>query len=415
MGKKRLLYYGDTPNVATGFGNVARHVLGRVLDRYDITVFGVNEYFVNPNPLPVARTIAALPNPQNDPYGKQKFVEFLTGPGSANNNFDIWFLQNDIHAWGWLPEIVTVLRSKGRDPHIFTYTVVDSPVRREDTWFLGCVDVAGIPSQYGVDEIIRVDPSVAYKLRHIPHGIDTSEFFPMPKDLVKKFRRDTMNCHDQEFLIINVNRNSMRKEIGRTLLYFSHLRKRCPNARLYLHMDRNEEGYRGWDLNRVIDTNRSVLQNVAFPQDFNTNQGVDVTVLNMLYNAANVVISTTAGEGFGLSCIEAMAAHSLVMMADNSSLSELMADGRGIPIRCGTTPSEWTIHSHDPGHFRPLVNIEDMVAKTEKIIRNYPSDVSDRGYQWVTSKLLWDDVVKLFIAGFDDVIPNLSIPGRIEL
>ncbi len=157
------------------------------------------------------------------------------------------------------------------------------------------------------------------------------------------------------------------------------------------------------------------MQNVAFPQDFTTNQGVDVSVLNMLYNSANVVISTTAGEGFGLSCVEAMAAHSLIMMPDNSSISELIADGRGIPINCGTTPSEWTIHSHDPGHFRPLVNIEDMVAKTEKIMRNYPTDVVDRGYQCVTSKLLWDDVVKLFIAGFEDVIPNMSIPGRIEL
>ena len=412
MEKKRLLYYGDSPNVHTGFGNVARHVLSRILDRYEITVFGVNEYFTNPNPLPVSRTISALPNGENDPYGKKKFVEFLA---NEQKGFDIWFLQNDIHSWGWLPDLVYIVRSRGYDPHIFTYTVVDSPVRKEDVWFTSVVDVVGIPSMYGVNEVLKVDPNLQYKLRHIPHGIDCSEFFPIPENIIKPFKVENMGCPPGTFLITNVNRNSQRKDIARTMIYFSYLRQRNPNVKLYLHMAQNEEQYMGWDLKRVIDTNYNTMMSTAFPESFSTNMGVNTDTLNMIYNASDLVISTSVGEGFGLTCVEAMAAKRLVLMPDNSSLSELVSNERGIPIRCGTTLSEWTIQAKDVGHMRPLCNIEDMLIKTEAVMKKYPSRIAENGYEWVTNNLTWKIVVPMFIDGLENKPPKTMLEGGIEV
>ncbi len=409
---KRLIYYGDSVNVSTGFGNVSRHVLSRVLDRYEITVFGVNEYFNNPNPLPVARIIPALPNAQNDPFGKQKFIEFITSEGA---NYDIWFLQNDIHSWGYLPEVVMAVRASGKNPHIFTYTVVDGPIRKEDTWFLSCVDVGGIPSEYGIREILRHDPHLAYKLCHIPHGVDPNEFFPLPDDTIKNFKKNVMGCDENDFLIVNVNRNSSRKDIVRCLMYFGHLLIKRPNAKLYLHMDRNEESYKGWDLSRVLETNRNFLRNISFPRDFSVNQGANLQILNSIYNAADLVISTTLGEGFGLSCVEAMAAGTLVMMPDNSSLSELMTNGRGIPIKCGTTNSEWTIQTNDLGCMRPLSNIDDMIEKTLQVMDKYPVQMVEKARKWIVSELNWDRIVNLFINGFEQTSPIMDCGGRIEL
>lgn len=411
MSKKSLLYMGDTPNVSTGFGNVARHVLSRVLDRYDITVFGVNEYFTNPKPLPVTRVIPALPNAANDPFGRQKFVDFVVN----NKPFDIWFLQNDIHSWGWLNELMTIIRARGNSPHVFSYTVVDAPIRQEDTWFLNSVDYAGIPSQYGVDEILKKDPNLAYKIHHIPHGIDTKEFFPLPKEAVESFRINTLRCQPNNFLILNVNRNSLRKQLDRTLLYFGCLHRVYPNTKLYLHMEKNEENYRGWDFTRVIGSNPDLFNGIAFPGDFSVNQGVSADVLNLIYNAADMVISTTAGEGFGLSCIEAMAAKTLVMMPDNSSISELLRNNRGLAIKCGTTSSEWTIHSHDTGMPRPLCNIDDMIQKTEAVLKNRPTDMIDCAYRWVTTDLNWNKVIKLFIEGFENEVVPTTLGGGISI
>ena len=54
------------------------------------------------------------------------------------------------------------------------------------------------------------------------------------------------------------------------------------------------------------------------PGQFSVNQGADISILNQMYNSVNLVVSTTLGEGFGLSCVEGMATKALVMMPNNS-------------------------------------------------------------------------------------------------
>ncbi len=405
--KKSLLYYGDSPSIGTGFGNVARHVLSRVADRYNITVFGVNEFFNKPNAFPY-QIVPATPNKKNDPFGRQKFIAWALQYGK---NFDVWWLQNDIHFWPFLPDLVYMVRSMGKNPHIFTYTVVDSPVSRLDIYNLSAADVCGIPSQYGIDEILRTDSNIKYKLRHVPHGIDTSEFYPLPEDQIKAIRADKFKVDDSHFLLVNVNRNSTRKDIPRTLQFYRELKKRVPQARLYLHMQENEENYRGMDIGRILKCNEDTMMGVATPQDFSADNGVPIEVLNMIYNCADAVVSTTLGEGFGLSTIEAMAAKSLVIMPDNTSLSELIKDGRGIPVRCGATVNDWVILKYDLGWERPLTDIMDMTQKTIKVIKNYPDDMVERAYQWVTTALPWDKVKDLFVNGFENKCPGVGTEG----
>ncbi|MBU1374314.1 MAG: glycosyltransferase family 4 protein, partial [Bacteroidetes bacterium] len=347
--KKKLLYYGDTPNIGTGFGNVARHVLSRLADRYEITIFAINEFYTKDVGIP-CKIINALPNSVNDPYGRQRFIDLTLRSGQT---WDVWFLQNDIHFWYFLPELIYAIRGKGEDPHIFLYTVVDSPVNKIDIYNISVADVCGIPSQYGVDQIVKIQPEIKYKLRHVPHGIDSKEFHPLDDQTIRAIRKEKFGIGDNDYLFVNVNRNAARKDIPRTLLCFHYLKEQMANVRLYLHMQTNEEKNKGYDLDRILRVNDGYFKDVATPVQFNADAGVPIHILNQVYNAADIVISTTLGEGFGLSCVEAMAAKALVMMPDNSSLSELMADGRGISIRCGTTSSEWTILPQDPGFPRP--------------------------------------------------------------
>ncbi len=405
--KKKLLYYGDTPTIGTGFGNVARHVLKRVEDRYDITVFAVNEFSAKSVELPY-KVIPAIPNKRNDPFGRSKFAAWMLQYG---RDFDIWWLQNDIHFWSWLPEFVYTIRSYGANPHIFLYTVVDSPVNRLDIYNLSCADVCGIPSMYGIKEILKTDPAIKYKLRHVPHGVDPTEFYPLPRDQVRAARAEKFGLTDKDFLITNVNRNSTRKDVVRTLLYYVELRKTHPECLLYLHMQDNEEDYRGFNLERILKINESTMKRVATPQGFSADTGVALSVLNLIYNCSDMIVSTTLGEGFGLSTLEAMAAKTLVMMPDNSSLSELMADGRGISIQCGQTVNDWVILKHDVGFSRPVTDIKDMVEKTAKVLQKFPSSVVEKAYQWATNDMHWDKVVKYFIDGFENPTKQKGLEG----
>jgi len=64
---------------------------------------------------------------------------------------------------------------------------------------------------------------------------------------------------------------------------------------------------------------------------------------------------------------------------------------------------------------RPLTNIEDMLEKTEKIINNYPWEIVDNAYKWVTTELNWERVINMFINGFEYASPVTSCEGRIDL
>ncbi len=393
---KKLLYYGDSPTAPTGFGNVARHVLSRVADKYDITALGINEFHQSWPSFP-CRLIPAYIN-ERDPYGRKRFIELV-----KKECFDVWFLQYDIHFWAFLPDLVNVVRSMGRDPHIFLHCVIDSPVNPMDIHNLSVADVIGVPSRWGIQEILKIDPAINYKLRYIPFGVDMGEFYPL-SDYEIHEKRMQVGISDEHFLIANVNHNAARKDIPRTLMYHSYLRQKRPNTILYLHMQAQEEINKGHDLFRVINANRDWMKNVTFANDFDASTAHPVERLNIVYNCANLIVSTSLGEGFGLPTLEAMAVKTPVLVPDNSSLSELVADGRGTPIKCGSNLTEWTILTHDPGFKRPLTNIEDMIAKTEAIMDN-PSLVElqvERAYKWVKEEMNWNIIIKAFADAMEE-------------
>jgi len=112
------------------------------------------------------------------------------------------------------------------------------------------------------------------------------------------FRKQYFGPLADTFIITNVNRNQQRKDIPRTIAVFEEFRKHVPNSTLYLHCAIKDQG---WDLAEVCKTfGFDTSKDVIFPKNFGPNQGYPREVLNLIYNASDVVISTTLGEGFGL-------------------------------------------------------------------------------------------------------------------
>jgi glycosyltransferase involved in cell wall biosynthesis len=101
-----------------------------------------------------------------------------------------------------------------------------------------------------------------------------------------------------------------------------------PDALLYLHTDPDDLG---WD---VIDLlkRHGVHDKTCISATASIRRGVDSSKLNEVYNYFDVMALPTAGEGFGLPILEAMAAGVPVMATAYSSCVELVAD-RGCLIR----------------------------------------------------------------------------------
>jgi len=91
--KIKILYYGDSPTVATGFSSVSKNILTGLYNtgRYEINIFGVNHWGEPHPPLTQMFNIwAAGLNNDRDPYGRKKMIEM-----AKHMESDIlFFLQN---------------------------------------------------------------------------------------------------------------------------------------------------------------------------------------------------------------------------------------------------------------------------------------------------------------------------------
>jgi hypothetical protein len=95
----KILAYGDSPVVPSGFGTVMRNLFGILgkTGRYEIDLFGINDRgnWKDPARYPY-HVYQALPPGETDPYGRSRFVDVLRGGGlDLQPPWDIIFFLND--------------------------------------------------------------------------------------------------------------------------------------------------------------------------------------------------------------------------------------------------------------------------------------------------------------------------------
>ena len=391
--KIKLTYYGDSPTASTGFGTVARNILLPLHNsgEYDIKVLGIN-YWGDPHqfPFPIWPMAVGLGADMRDPFGRQKAQNLLM---SKSMEYDILFMLQDTFIMNsFLPQFVPKLRNSGRRFRSVYYFPIDGIPK--PTW-MSSVDVVDVPVTYtnfGFKECVKILPTLKDKLRIISHGVNTTEFFPIEQDKVLEFRERFFKHKSKSFIMLNVNRNQQRKDIPRSLMVLKEIRKKIDDCILYLHCAIVDQG---WNMEQVSYAFGFDLKDgdVIMPSSFNPAVGFPIQTLNFIYNASDLVISTTVGEGWGLSATEAMATNRCCVFPDNTSLNEIFADGRGKLVKCGDTPSHFNVIPNDNEIIRPVVNVEDMA---EKIIYLYehPEEraaIAKKGYDYTINNLTWSN------------------------
>ena len=400
---KRILILADFAS-ATGFANVAQNIVKELLKdqtvTYQIDVVGIN-YHGLPNEwqniYPRVRVFPATLISGGDLFGRSGYLSLL-----SSGAYDYtWILQDTFNIEPIaqkIREIRNDLIANGKKSfkYIYYFPIDAKP---KENWIRDVVSLADVPvvyTQYGYKECLEIDPELVNRLKVIPHGTDISVFHPIEdKEAVTKFRHDYfMGRTDNKFLVINVNRNQPRKDIARTLQIFKLFKQQCPDSVLYLHMKHNDVAY---DLNEVARQYQLIPdEDYIVPKDFNEHDGVSFEMMNYIYNSADAVMTTTLGEGWGLSITEAMATKTPIIAPDNTSITEILADGRGILVPSGKSITDWIILSGDNERVRPLVSVADFVDKLVKLKQNYKSDdvnnAVEKAYKYITEELNWDKV-----------------------
>lgn len=392
--KTKLLVLSDTPNCSTGYATVCRNILKGLhsTDKYEIVVLGLSDHgSFHEYPY----KIVPLGMDRGD-----KAARYI-----AQASFDILFIINDLPTLSYLPQLLTYLKEQKKVFKSVFYYPVDGVLRPEWYHYLDLVDYKITFTEFARKSTLGVAPEFD-DILVIPHGCDTSSFYPYPNlEELQPVRDRLFGEQAHKFVFTNINRNQLRKDIPRTIQAFKLVKNQIDDVLLYLHMAKQDVG---WNLEDVCKAAKlSTTEDVILLNNFNVHQGIPVEFLNVIYNISDCVISTTLGEGWGLTWTEAMATKTPVIMPDNSAMSEHITPDRGYLVNSGNhanllyTPPQVGIP-------QKLTDIEDMARKMIHVYKNpvEASQKADVGYSWVIGNLDWQKhIVPHWIDFFSRVMP----------
>jgi len=403
--KIRVLAYCDSPTCATGFGTVSRNVLAGLYNtgRYDVDILGIN-YWGDPHEFPF-RIWPTGTNAEKDPYGRKKIFGMI-----PRMEYDLLFFLQDSFIMDFLPQLHETLRGPqvDKDFRSICYFPVDGTPKEQWMRNVNACDYPVAYSEFGKAEALKAYADMK-DMGVIPHGANTSDYFVLPEKDKTAFRAQYFGSQADKFVFTNLNRNQQRKDIPRTIAAFAEFRKQVPESILYLHMAKQDQG---WNLEEVIKSyGLNMSSDVIFPQNFGPNQGYPRQIVNMIYNISDCVISTTLGEGWGLSWTEAMATKTPVIMPANTAMVENITEDRGYLVKSGGDSSLYTVLPHDNEVIRPMVDVDDMVEKMLAVYNDQEDAKAraEKAYEWVTTDLNWQTgVVPKWVEVFDKAYEDLQ-------
>jgi len=209
-------------------------------------------------------------------------------------------------------------------------------------------------SRFGLEEA----RAAGIPARYIPHGVETSIYCP-PED--KRAVKRLLGFPEDCFLIDMVAANKgypSRKHLGESVIAFNEFRKRHEEAVLYLHTDITPaEG--GLDLQALVKALGIPKENIYNVDQFQLHMGIPDVGLAKIYQAADVHLSPSSNEGFGIPIVEAQACGTPVITTNWTSMPELTFSGVCIePMQLAFTPLN---------SFVAQVAVRDIVEALEEI------------------------------------------------
>lgn len=285
--KPKVLWVSDlvTP---TGFARVSHSILNYLKEDFDVVGLGVN-YRGDPHNYPFPIYPAAM---GGKVFGEDRLVTILN-----NADFDIVFILNDV----WIIDAyLSAIKKEVKKPlpKIVIYFPIDSS-NHDPKWYQH-FDIVTRPvtyTEYGRSVVNDGDCSPDLNLDVVPHGVDQSVFY-------KKFtnRKDAKRAlfgktkSPDSFIFLSANRNQPRKRLDITMEGFKLFAEGKDDVLLYMHCgvrDAHIDVAR-LSIRHKIDS-KLILSNMSMGV-----QGVPDAVLNDIYNACDVGLNTSMGEGLAI-------------------------------------------------------------------------------------------------------------------
>ena len=424
-GKIKLFCWSDSPTANTGFGVVAQNLYKELIatGRYEIRTLGINFQSHQPNPHDFDVIQAAS---KGDLFGFS-----VLGAQVQRFDPDLVFLFQDLFN---LPNAIQAVHVAAPRARVVVYFPIDT----------GTIPVQWVERLEGVNRVITYTnfaksvlsrTGVDIPIEVIGHGIDRKAFCPIPEEDRMSYRRHNLRWTDEVFGVISVNRFTPRKNLRIFLQAYNLFQsgfKVCPvcarmshwgsdhcelnqcdgfdkateihhglqDARLYIHTNANEPTMGKGEMNSLLYHIHMagpwrLAAGVGMPPVDIYQQSFTSESLNKVYNSGDLFVTTTHGEGWGLTLTESLAAGTRVVAPANTAIPEATTGGAVLVKNSG-----WVNYPHECGLVRPQVDVEALVramlSEYDKWVDNGHSKLAPEGDLLVPA---WSEVA----AKFDEI------------
>jgi D-inositol-3-phosphate glycosyltransferase len=375
---KNLLWIGDAA-CGSGFGRATEGVLAHLAPHYNPSVIGIN--FRGDPPYPAYPVYPAWTG--GDALGLGRLNELM-----PKIQPDLVVIQSN--PWN-IPVYIARLREalKGRPmPRVVGVIAVEGKNCRGHQ--LNQLDRAIFWNEFSRKEATAGGMSVPSSV--IPLGVDEKVFCPGDRTEART-KLGLGKVPNDAFIVGNVNRNQNRKRLDLSVAYFAQWVKESGvrDAFLYLHVLPGSSsrcdcdqlaGYYGIQDRLILSEPRDIFRGV--PEEY----------VVATYRAFDVQITTTLGEGHGLTTMEGMACRIPQVAGDYAALGEWAKDA-ALLVDCpdeGVMPDVQNMIGAAPDR-KAMIHAMDRMYRDQRL----RDAVAEAGYNRVMeSRFRWSNIAQQF-------------------
>ena len=403
----RILIQGGSPTAMTGLARVTRSIAGELHKAgHEVEVVGVNcrylDQFRNDVPYLVYGNLKATGHEQG-----YELVKSLLNTG----RYDRLLVINDVDIVDKFTKIVDNLEE---GVPITTFIPVDTDyfTRNAVRWINSkWVEHVVVMSKQGA-KLVKEGLKGVLGKKVSAHwlGVDTEVFNPLSDEVRNEVRKRFGLTEDMKF-IVNVNRHHYRKDLATTIKAYMKLESFCADkTALYIHCKIHDMGgdllqqtagimYAGKKCDLPVTNSPRILFDTSL--NYENKIGIPDVKLNEIYNAADLVVSSSLGEGFGLSTVEAMASMTPLLVPNNTAFTELIGENeeRGNfinPETANQTFDNAVIGSSKTNYTRFKQSVSQMASRIEEVLGTDQSEKVEKAYDFAQD-LQWTKLGKYFV------------------
>ncbi len=269
-------------------------------------------------------------------------------------------------------------------------------------------------TEHGKREMDKVGLDYDY----IPYSVDCSVYKPGDKVTAKK----TVHWPADKFAVGMVAMNKgypCRKAFHQNIEAFQRFHQKHPDSLLYLHtLDGERTNGEAVQLIPFVKAlGLKIGEDVIFADQYSYLLGYPESAMNTLYNAMDVHLLVSMGEGFGMPQLEAQSAGTPVICGDWTSMSELCFGGWKVSKK--DAEPFWTLQ--DTYQFLPRIDaiVEKLEASYQ--MRNnpdYPKRAREGALKYDADKVVehyWKPVLEKIEAKLKSGAPDPDLARNLAV